>query len=72
MNRTTRRVKFLQDFDYKPKPSVTIAYLAGSVELVHLACAQIVIPRGIAIPTNEPIPKAGIAARIANRVKKNA
>lgn len=33
-------VRFTADFDFKPKPQVTIAYLAGQVRLVSQACAE--------------------------------
>jgi len=72
MERTSRRVRFIKDFDYLPKPSITIAYLAGQVAVVRLECAEKAIAKGVAVPTQEVIPNAGVAARIASKVKKNA
>jgi len=34
------RVRFTHDFDYKPLPSVTIAYRAGMVCVVKRQCAD--------------------------------
>lgn len=66
-----RRVHFIRDFDYKPKPSVTIAYRKGEKVLVRLECAEQAIARGYAVSVKGPVPKAGIADRIASKVKKN-
>lgn len=33
-------VRFTEDFDWKPMPSVTIAYRTGQVALVTAACAK--------------------------------
>jgi hypothetical protein len=45
------RVKFTKDFDYKPKPSVTIAYKAGREYTVRRECADqaIAVGRGTEI-----------------------
>lgn len=34
------RVRFLADFDWRATPAVTIAYKAGTVELVTTPCAD--------------------------------
>lgn len=43
------RVRFTKDFDYKPKPNTTIAYLAGSEETVRRECADQAIALGRAV-----------------------
>lgn len=40
------RVLFLEDFDYKPKPQVTIAYRKGTEKLVKADCAAKAIAAG--------------------------
>lgn len=40
------RVKFTADFDYRPTPSVTIAYLAGMEQTVKRECADQAIAAG--------------------------
>lgn len=40
------RVRFSEDFDWKPTKRVTIAYLAGSEELVTTPCAAAAIAAG--------------------------
>lgn len=34
------RVKFNEDFDFRPKPGVTIGYLAGMTKMVTTRCAE--------------------------------
>jgi hypothetical protein len=34
------RVKFLEDFDYKPTPQVTVGYTAGWIGTVKRDCAD--------------------------------
>lgn len=43
------RVRFIADFDYKPLPSMTIAYRAGMVCVVKRECADQAIAAGKAI-----------------------
>lgn len=39
-------VRFTADFDFKPKPAVTIAYRAGDDKLVTTPCANAAIALG--------------------------
>lgn len=48
------RVKFLKDFDWKPKPAVTLAFKAGSEHLVTTRCAQAAIAKGRAEAVKTP------------------
>jgi hypothetical protein len=43
------RVKFTEDFDYKPKSQATIAYLAGMEMTVRRECADAAIAAGKAV-----------------------
>jgi hypothetical protein len=65
-----RRVRFLADFDFKPKPQVTICYKKGEVRLVHLACAAQAVASKKAEYTKFEAPPAGISATLARRVGK--
>ncbi|ADH87356.1 hypothetical protein Snov_0019 [Ancylobacter novellus DSM 506] len=47
-------VRFIADFDFKPKPAITIAYRAGFVGLVSRSCAAKAKARGLAIPVSRP------------------
>lgn len=47
-------VRFIEPFDWKPKPQVTIAYLAGFAGLVTTACANAAIAKGSAIKIPTP------------------
>lgn len=40
------RVKFTEDFDYKPKSQVTIGYTAGMEMTVRRECAEAAIAAG--------------------------
>lgn len=40
------RVKFTKNFDYKPQPSVTIAYMGGREYTVRRECADQAIALG--------------------------
>ena len=44
------RVLFLRNFDWKPKPAVTQAYLADSEYLVTTPCSRAAIDKGAAVP----------------------
>lgn len=43
------KVKFTADFDYKPAPQITVAYLAGMEENVRRECAEQAIAAGKAV-----------------------
>ena len=43
------RVRFIADFDYKPLPSMTIAYRAGMVCVVKRECADQAFAAGKAV-----------------------
>jgi hypothetical protein len=43
------RVRFTEDFDYKPKSQVTIAYKAGTEKTVRRECADAAIAAGKAV-----------------------
>jgi hypothetical protein len=47
-------VRFLADYDWKPKPAVTIAFNAGGVANVTRACAAAAIEAGKAEKTERP------------------
>lgn len=47
-------VRFLADYDWKPKPAVTIAYRAGSVVNVTRLCAAQAIEASKAEKTQRP------------------
>ena len=44
------RVRFISNFDYKPLPQVTVAYLAGMERTVKRECAVQAIAAGCAVP----------------------
>ncbi len=44
-------VRFIKDFDFKPKPQVTIAYRAGTSRLVTTPCAAAARAAGKAVWT---------------------
>lgn len=46
--------KFTQAFDWKPRPSVTIAYLPGQVKLVTTPCAEAAIAKGKGVRVKNP------------------
>lgn len=60
-----RRIRFLADYDYKPRPQVTIAYKAGKVEFVHLECAEKAVAAGKAEYVEIGAPPAGLSATLA-------
>lgn len=43
------RVRFIQDYDYKPVPQVTVAYRAGMVKTVKRECGRRAIDAGKAV-----------------------
>ncbi|RVO41360.1 hypothetical protein CN093_08850 [Sinorhizobium meliloti] len=47
-------MRFLADYDWKPRPPVTIAFRAGDVKNVTRACAAAAIAAGRAEPTERP------------------
>ncbi len=48
------RVRFLDDFDYKPTPMSTIAYKAGMEMTVKRECADEAIANGKAVEIDPP------------------
>lgn len=65
-----RRVRFLADYDYRPKPGITIAYQAGWSGLVRKECADKAVALGKAERVAVPGPPAGIAATIARKGRR--
>lgn len=59
-----RRVRFIADFDYKPRAGITIAHRAGDVKFVHAECASRAIAMGRAIALDVPDIPAGLAVAI--------
>lgn len=47
-------VRFTADFDWKPKPTVTMAYKAGDTKLVTTPCARQAKALGRAEPVRKP------------------
>ncbi len=47
-------VRFLKNFDWKPLPTVTIAYKAGAKHLVTTRCAERAILKGHAEKVERP------------------
>lgn len=47
-------VRFDRDFDFKPRPVITIGYLAGQVRLVSAACAAAAVEAGAGAVTRRP------------------
>ena len=47
-------VEFTKDFDWKPKPQITIAYPAGFRGNVTTLCAQAAVAKGAATKTKTP------------------
>ncbi|RVG43587.1 hypothetical protein CN226_32805 [Sinorhizobium meliloti] len=47
-------VRFLADFDWKPRPPVTIAFKADTTRNVTRACAAAAVAAGKALPTERP------------------
>lgn len=43
------KVRFTEDFDFKPMPSVTLAFKAGDQKMVTTACAEAAIAKGKAV-----------------------
>lgn len=41
-------IRVLSDFDWKPRPAVTVAFLAGQEKNVPRACAEFALARGVA------------------------
>ena len=42
-------VRFTRDFDWKPVPAVTVAYLAGMEQMVTTRCAEKAMAQGKAV-----------------------
>lgn len=47
-------VRFTADFDFKPKPSVTLAFLAGQESSVTRECAALAVERDKAVQLRKP------------------
>tara|TARA_R110002020_G_scaffold53905_8_gene150482 strand:+ start:17352 stop:17534 length:183 start_codon:yes stop_codon:yes gene_type:complete len=47
-------VRFLADYDFKPKPAVTIAFQAGMTKMVTRAAAAQAMAAGKAVPADRP------------------
>lgn len=47
-------IRFLEDFDWKPTPAVTVAYRSGMTMLVTTACAKAALAKGSAERTSKP------------------
>lgn len=47
-------VHFTADFDWKPKPQVTIAYREGQRFLVTTPCANAALAKGVAVKLKTP------------------
>ncbi|MGZ2403878.1 hypothetical protein ACVIKO_001138 [Rhizobium ruizarguesonis] len=47
-------LRFSVDWDWKPRPQVTIAFKAGGVHNVTRACAEAAIAASKATPTERP------------------
>jgi hypothetical protein len=47
-------MRFLSDYDWKPRPQVTISFKAGGVHNVTRACAEAAIAASKAAPTERP------------------
>ena len=68
------RVKFLEDFEYKPLPQQTYAYKKGDVVLVTQEIAEKAIGAMKAEVTDFPVPASGIKETISkfkNTRKRN-
>lgn len=66
-----RRLRFLQDWDWKPQRNVTIGYKAGEVQFVTAACSQAALYLGVAEPVTVKGPPAGIRAKIKRKGRAN-
>lgn len=64
MEQIGRRVRFTADFAYKPKPSVTIVYPAGTTAYVRRDCAQKAVAAGKAEALDIPSMPSGIKSKI--------
>lgn len=66
----SRRVRFIKDFDYKPRSGITIAYKAGETKFVHAACAAKALALGRAEPVEISKMPAGLAKTIGGRKRR--
>lgn len=62
-------VRFLTNFDWKPKQQVTVGYLSSTTELVTRDCAAAAIAAGKATTSRRPA-DAGRKASIASRISE--
>ena len=65
-------VRFTRDFDFKPKVSVTLAYLSGQERLVTTPCAELAIAKQKAVAIDDPArpAAAGVADTIARAPRR--
>ncbi|RVM42684.1 hypothetical protein CN106_26135 [Sinorhizobium meliloti] len=64
-------VRFLADFDWKPRPPVTIAFKADTTRNVTRACAAAAVAAGKALPTERPADARRQTSLEAKLPKKN-
>lgn len=67
MTLSGRRIRFVENWDWKPSPMATIAYRAGQTYFVRLECAEKALRLGKAVAVETGGPLAGIAATIAKK-----
>lgn len=56
MSSIQRRIRFLQDWDWKPTSNSTIGYRAGQAYFVKAACAAKALEEGVAEPVTVKAP----------------
>lgn len=59
-------IRFTSDFDFRPRPQVTIAYKAGMHLLVTTACADLAVAKGRAVRQGKPKAKSDEKAQDQN------
>lgn len=52
-------VRFLSDYDWKPRPSTTVAFRSGDIKFVTRACASRALAAGKAEPIERPCHDGG-------------
>lgn len=65
-----RKVQFIEDFSYKPRPSVTIAYKAGMTAYVRLECSRQAISAKKAVAVEDAPISTGVADVIRRKRKR--
>ncbi len=61
------RVRFIEDFYFKPSPQITIAYKAGMERPVAQACAELAIALGRAVMIEDGVTPGKGGRRVARR-----